>query len=44
MNSEAANKNELSKEQRRELQINFWGSLALTIFAIAFIFFSTKIR
>lgn len=44
MKMEDMDKNQISKEQRRELQLNFWGSLALSIFAVAFIIFSTQIR
>lgn len=44
MDNKEMAKNQLSKEERRELQLNFWGSLALSIFAVAFIIASTQIR
>lgn len=34
----------LSKEERRELQLNFWGSLAMSAFAVVFLIFSFQIE
>lgn len=38
------NKNAMSKEERRELQLNFWGSLAMSLFAVVFLIFSFQIE
>ena len=35
---------ELTKKERHELQLNFWGSLALSIFAIVFLILSAGIQ
>lgn len=37
-------KDKQEKESRRELQFNFFGSLALTVFSILFLIFSSQIR
>lgn len=37
-------KKAMSKEERRELQLNFWGSLAMSIFAGIYLFFSFQIE
>lgn len=34
---------EMEAKKRRELQINFWGSLALSIFAVVFLIFAFRI-
>lgn len=36
-------KENITKEERRELQLNFWGSLALSVFAVAYLIASVAI-
>lgn len=36
-------KENITKEERRELQLNFWGSLALSVFAVAYLIASAAI-